>query len=90
MVDEQAAHRVLRDVGINIRIMYGNKLKAKNLHAKVRPISENEVKKCPQAPLTSDPVHDQAFIALLTQVYDPGVPKIYPAEAPGPDRLSAA
>lgn len=38
----------------------------------------------------TDPVRDQAFIGLLTQVYDPGVPKIYPAEAPGPDRFAAA
>jgi hypothetical protein len=33
----------------------------------------------------SDPLRDKAFIRLLTSVYDPGVPRIYPAEAPGPN-----
>jgi hypothetical protein len=31
-----------------------------------------------------DPLHDQAFIAQLTSVYDVGTPRIYPEEAPGP------
>lgn len=38
----------------------------------------------------SDPFHDVAFIKLLTSVYDPGAPAIYPAEAPGPHQQQLA
>lgn len=39
----------------------------------------------------SEPLHDKAFISMLTRAYDVGMPRIYPAEAPGPhqDRLAA-
>ena len=37
----------------------------------------------------SDPLHDRAFIHLLTSVYDPGAPRYYPAEAPGPQQSAA-
>lgn len=37
----------------------------------------------------TDPVRDPAFIRLLTQVYDPGAPSQYPAEAPGPHQMAA-
>lgn len=36
----------------------------------------------------SDPLHDRDFMHLLTEVYDPGVPSIYPAEAPRPGKKS--
>lgn len=32
----------------------------------------------------TSPLQDRKFMDLLTEVYDPGVPHIYPAEAPGP------
>jgi hypothetical protein len=32
----------------------------------------------------NDPLHDQAFIMQLVDVYDIGAPSIYPPEAPGP------
>ncbi len=38
----------------------------------------------------SDPLHDREFIRLLTTVYDPGIPTIYPAEAPGPHEARVA
>ena len=38
----------------------------------------------------TDPLRDTAFIRLLTSVYDPGTPRIYPPEAPGPNQLMAA
>lgn len=38
----------------------------------------------------SDPLHDREFIKLLNKVYDLGLPRIYPAEAPGPESLLAA
>lgn len=37
----------------------------------------------------SDPLRDRAFITLLNKTYDPGVPRLYPAEAPGPHQLAA-
>jgi hypothetical protein len=37
----------------------------------------------------SDPLHDPAFIGTLISNYDLGVPRIYPAEAPGPQQLAA-
>lgn len=37
----------------------------------------------------SDPLHDRDFMHLLTEVYDPGLPSIYPAEAPGPQQKAA-
>lgn len=37
----------------------------------------------------SDPLHDAGFIGLLTRAYDPGAPRIYPPEAPGPARRAA-
>ena len=37
----------------------------------------------------TDPLRDRAFIKLLTKVYDPGTPRIYPQEAPGPHRVAA-
>ena len=37
----------------------------------------------------ADPMRDKAFVRLLTSVYDTGVPRIYPAEAPGPQRFAA-
>ncbi len=38
----------------------------------------------------TDPLHDREFMHLLTDVYDPGVPRIYPADAPGPRQKAAA
>jgi hypothetical protein len=38
----------------------------------------------------SDPLRDKNFIRLLVSVYDPGVPRIYPADAPGPHQQAAA
>ena len=37
----------------------------------------------------TDPLEDRAFMHLLTDVYDPGVPRIYPADAPGPQKEAA-
>jgi len=37
----------------------------------------------------SDPLHDKAFIGALIGHYDIGVPRVYPAEAPGPMQLAA-
>lgn len=37
----------------------------------------------------SNPLRDTAFISLLNKVYDPGLPRIYPPEAPGPHQLAA-
>ncbi len=38
----------------------------------------------------SDPLHDRNFIKLLTKVYDPGMPQLYPVEAPGPHQQQLA
>lgn len=38
----------------------------------------------------TDPLRDKAFIRLLTGVYDPGSPRTYPPEAPGPNQQMAA
>lgn len=40
--------------------------------------------------IPSDPVRDTSFIRLLTSVYDVGLPKFYPAEAPGPHQQQMA
>jgi hypothetical protein len=40
--------------------------------------------------MPSDPLHDAAFVNLLTQTYDVGTPQIYPLEAPGPQQMHAA
>ena len=40
--------------------------------------------------MPTDPMRDQGFIKLLTNVYDPGVPRFYPAEAPGPHQQQIA
>ena len=37
----------------------------------------------------TDPLHDREFMHVLTEVYDPGLPRIYPAEAPGPHQKAA-
>jgi hypothetical protein len=37
----------------------------------------------------SDPLTDTGFIRLLNQTYDIGTPRIYPVEAPGPQRAAA-
>ena len=36
----------------------------------------------------SDPLHDRAFMNLLTEVYDPGLPHIYPPDAPCPQKAA--
>ena len=36
----------------------------------------------------SDPLNDRDFMHLLTEVYDPGMPHIYPAEAPCPQKAA--
>jgi hypothetical protein len=38
----------------------------------------------------TDPLHDRRFIALLNKVYDLGLPRSYPAEAPGPHEQQLA
>lgn len=38
----------------------------------------------------SDLLHEREFIRTLTQTYDTGTPKFYPAEAPGPHQASLA
>jgi len=38
----------------------------------------------------TDPIRDREFIKLLTKAYDPGVPRIYPADAPGPHQEQLA
>jgi hypothetical protein len=38
----------------------------------------------------SDPLHDRDFIKLLNRVYDLGLPRIYPQEAPGPHQQQLA
>lgn len=38
----------------------------------------------------TDPLHDKAFIGILTRAYDIGIPRIYPAEAPGPHQEQLA
>ncbi len=40
-------------------------------------------------PIPSDPLTDTAFIRLLNKTYDVGTPRIYPAEAPGPQQTAA-
>ena len=40
-------------------------------------------------PMPTDPMADVAFIRLLTKTYDVGTPRIYPAEAPGPQQAAA-
>ena len=39
--------------------------------------------------MPTDPVRDQDFIRLLNGTYDPGTPRFYPAEAPGPRQQAA-
>lgn len=38
----------------------------------------------------TDPLHDPAFVRLLSATYDLGEPRFYPAAAPGPRELRAA
>ena len=38
----------------------------------------------------TDPIRDPNFIRLLTQAYDAGPPRHYPAEAPGPHQQQLA
>lgn len=40
--------------------------------------------------IPTDPLHDPAFIRLLSATYDLGEPAIYPAEAPGPREMRQA
>jgi hypothetical protein len=40
-------------------------------------------------PMPSDPFNDTAFIRLLSRTYDVGMPRNYPAEAPGPHQAAA-
>jgi hypothetical protein len=40
-------------------------------------------------PVPSDPFTDTAFIRLLSKTYDVGTPRIYPADAPGPQQAAA-
>lgn len=39
--------------------------------------------------MPSDPLHDREFIRLLSATYDPGLPRFYPADAPGPHQQAA-
>lgn len=42
-----------------------------------------------QFDVPAEPMHDPAFVRLLTRVYDIGTPRKYPAEAPGPFQMAS-
>ena len=42
-----------------------------------------------QFEMPSDPLHDRDFIRLLSNTYDLGTPRFYPADAPGPQQQAA-